>query len=209
MAIIIDVRPCSPGNNAYTKELCRSLHCEAFFVDTNVLIDFKDPLGRALDKKDIERKEFVTDALTAIKSQGVASYSTLTVSIEYYKYIQTGFYQTFANQKITTLDFKRLRETSPGFAEGWALHVRKFRETFAKKFPLYGETQANVDIRGMTEEVDFGDFALYDTVRRLTPTHRFVFSNDGDFYSFSDILLFTVNPTMIEKARKDNLLFVQ
>ncbi len=143
-----------------------------------------------------------------LRVTGILTFSTLTVAIEYYKYLQVNFYQTYFNQQFSTLNFKQLRNSDVGFADGWNKHIKKFKEIFGRKFPVYTETQTSVPIADMTEEVDFGDFALYDAVRRLPPAHRFIFSNDSDFYSFSDITLLTVNPSVIEKAREEGRLFV-
>jgi hypothetical protein len=208
MARVIDVRSCSPSNMPFTRDLCTNIGCTAFFVDTNVLIDFKDPLGRALEKRDIQRQELIANAISALKSNGILSFSTLTVAIEYYKHLQVSFYQTYFNQKFTTPNFKQLRDNDVGFADGWNKHIKKFKEVFGRKFPIYGEIKTNVAIADMTEEVDFGDFALYDAVRSLSPPHRFIFSNDSDFYSFSEITLLTINPNVIEKAREEDKLFV-
>jgi hypothetical protein len=207
MAKVVDVRLCKPDNNRYTRELCNQIGCKAFFVDTNVLIDFKDPFGRSIEQREQQKQESIVDAINSLKSIGIASYSTLSVAIEYYKYIQVSSYKIATEQqKFDTLSFKRLRAADTNFADQWALRIKQSRELFGRKFTLYSGLPSSLAITDFKDDADFGDFALYDSVRHAERAHQFIFSNDADFYTFPDGCLLTVNTSVIEKARADGLL---
>lgn len=61
----------------------RRLPTEAFFVDTNVVIDFKDPFGRTETDKSIERRhETIVNIVDVLKSKGVSALGTLGVVLE-------------------------------------------------------------------------------------------------------------------------------
>lgn len=211
--VVIDAREFSPEASGKVKELCNRLGCKAFFADTNILIDFRDQFSRSLDSAEIKlRIETIQRAVNALKSSGIITYSTLSAAIEYYKHIQNGFFRSYNQQDIPfkPSDFKHLRQTDTNFANGWNLQIKKFTETFDKKFPIYNlNTRQNLNIREMSSEVDFGDFALYAIVRHVETSNKYIFSNDGDFYNFTDVHLFTTNAQIINQATNDGRLYKQ
>ncbi|MCU0427084.1 MAG: hypothetical protein MUF71_15810 [Candidatus Kapabacteria bacterium] len=211
--VVIDAREFSPEASGKVKELCNHLGCKAFFADTNILIDFRDQFSRSLDSAEIKRRvETIERAVNALKGSGIVAYSTLSTAIEYYKHIQHGFFRSY-NQKdipFKTDYFKELRQNDPDFAHGWNLQIKRFTETFDKKFPIYKlDTPQNLNVREMSSEVDFGDFALYAIVRHVEASNKYIFSNDGDFYNFTDVHLFTTNAKIINQAINDGRLYKQ
>jgi hypothetical protein len=211
--MVIDAREFSPeaSGKVNVKELCNHLGCKAFFADTNVLIDFRDQFSRSLDSPEKKRGiEAIQRAVNALKGSGIVAYSTLSAAIEYYKHIQYGFFRSYSQEDIPfkTDRFKALRQNDPNFANGWNLHIKKFTETFDKKFPIYKiHIPQNLNVREMSSEVDFGDFALYAIVRHAEASNKYIFSNDGDFYSFTDVHLFTTNGKIINQATNDGRLY--
>jgi hypothetical protein len=185
---------------------------EAFFVDTNVVIDFKDPLGRTNDSPNLaDRHAEVSLVVSYLKSSGTAAFATLGVVLEYYKNIQNGFYLARAQKKkFDNLDFKKRRDSDFDFMAGWDLQVKALKRTFTRNFPLYDTSPAGtetlLDFQGSS--VDFGDHLLYATVMTAPERSRCVFSNDGDFYSFpDDLYLLTTNVKVIGKATEDGKLY--
>lgn len=62
----------------------KRLPTEAFFVDTNIIIDFKDPFS-ATYKNTIKEKvnNKITQLLSTLKSAGIKSYTTFSVALEF------------------------------------------------------------------------------------------------------------------------------
>lgn len=185
---------------------------EAFFVDTNVVIGFKDPLGRTNDSPSLaNRHAEVSSVVSYLKSSGTAVFATLGVVLEYYKNIQNGYYLARAQkEKFDNLDFKRRRDSDPDFMAGWDLQMKALKRTFTRNFPLYDTSPvATETLSGFQGgSVDFGDHLLYATLMTAPETSRCAFSNDGDFYSFpDDLYLVTTNGQIINRATKEGKLY--
>ncbi|HEY9167747.1 MAG TPA: hypothetical protein VIS48_16460 [Candidatus Kryptonia bacterium] len=190
----------------------RRLSKEAFFVDTNVVIDFKDPFGRTSIDRTIERRHGEISSIVGyLKSSGIKSLSTVSVILEYYKNIQVGFYKVrTGNEQFQIRDFKRLRDKDIDFMNAWDLQMKMLKRTFTRNFPVYdgspnpGETVLNF----AGGSLDFGDHLLYETVT-VSPRNLWcIFSNDSDFYSLPDeIFLLTNNEEIIKSAEKNGKLY--
>ena len=204
MAIVIDALKLVNAKKRLPKE--------AFFVDTNVVIDFKDPLGRTNDSRSLAKRHGeVSVVISYLKSSRIAALATIGVVLEYYKNIQYGFYLARAQkERFDNLDFKRLRDEDLEFMDAWDLQMKALKRTFTRNFPLYDASPAAVPTVSNFQggSVDFGDHLLYATVMTAPESSRCVFSNDGDFYSFSDqIYLLTTNGKIIGKANREGKLF--
>jgi hypothetical protein len=136
-------------------------------VDTNIIINYENLFGNINPK--LNSKTF--EILNKLKSSYNVN-STLVTAIEYYKFIQVGFYQIFTrlhpkySNKYTTQDFKKLKRRDSDFLEGWNLRVKTFKRTFKKHFPTYDiqdDTIYNLDLIENFDgvNVDFGDELLY------------------------------------------------
>jgi hypothetical protein len=168
MAIVIDAQQLVRNKTG--------LPTEAFFVDTNVLLDINDPFGLSLsDVMLAQRNEILSDIVHRLKSaDGVRSFSTLSVALEYYKHIQVGFYQTQVNKapgarealKFSTTEFKRLRDSDAQFMLGWELQLKLFKKTFSKNYQIYDASPQVSDVLSTFQgsKVDFGDHLLFKTV---------------------------------------------
>jgi hypothetical protein len=189
----------------------KRLPVEAFFVDTNVIINYEDPFSRTLD--DIARariNEDLTEALQGLKGMGYDRFTTPSVALEYYKHIQVSYYQVFTNGKFNIEDFKKRREEDIGFMAGWDLQIKTFKKLFKKKFPIVTtniQSEQLIDsFKG--EEIDFGDHLLSSFVLSLPSAQQCVFSNDSDFYKFPDqLFVLTTNPYIIKQAKFDKKLY--
>ncbi|MBI3193655.1 MAG: hypothetical protein HYZ34_04190 [Ignavibacteriae bacterium] len=190
----------------------KRLPTEAFFVDTNIVIAYKDPFGRSLDSKYATENEQVTEVVRRLKSFSLISFSTISVALEYFKHIQVGFfYKMHTGEKInyTTEQFKKLRESNIEFMNGWDLQLKLFNKLFVKVFPPY---QLGIPIENLIQnfrgsQVDFGDHLLFSVMMSCKPEQHCVFSNDSDFYSFEEnFYLLTTNKRIIEQASKEEKL---
>ncbi len=190
----------------------RRLPKEAFFVDTNVVIDFIDPFGRSLESPSVaERNEKIAEVLGKLKGAEIPYYATLGVVAEYYKHIQNGFYLIETRKKLfNSTDFKKLRNSDVDFMDRWEGQMEELRRVFTKKIPAY-DLSVNLPEVITTfngNHADFGDYLLYKTVMACPEKMRCVFSNDADFYSFpDDLYLLTTNGKVIKTGEKDNKLF--
>lgn len=189
----------------------RRLPKEAFFVDTNVVIDSIDPFGRALEVPSVvKRNEKITEVLGKLKGQGFPYYTTIGVVAEYYKHIQIGFYLTETRKKIFDgTDFKRLRDSDVDFMDRWGFWMDEIKKTFKKKFPLYDVSPDAIMTLSTFEggRADFGDHLLFESIMAAPESMRCVFSNDSDFYSFpDDLYLLTTNAEIIRSAKQDGKL---
>lgn len=189
----------------------KGLPTEAFFVDTNIVIDYTDPFGQSLDLHSLARRnERITEALSYLKSRNNVAYGSVGVALEYYKHIQVGFYQVHTGAKFNSDDFKQLRDNDIDFMNRWDGQMKAFKRVFTKNFPLYDSptsfTELLPDFQGSS--CDFGDHLLFATVMQRDPKMRSVFSNDMDFYSFPDSLfLLTTNQKLVQIAEGDKKLF--
>lgn len=202
MAIVIDVLDLV-GNK-------KRLPVEAFFVDANVVIDYADPFGRSLGVSFSRQNKETTEAMHALKSQH-KSLSLLASAMEYYKYIQVGYYRIITNSpKFDDLDFKYRRTSDASFSAGWTLQLKKFTRLFTKTFPLAEPKIAGTELFGDFDgtKTDFGDHVLFRNVQVMEPYRRCVFSNDADFYEYPDtIQLLTMNGSILKRATKDGKMF--
>jgi len=184
---------------------------EAFFVDTNILVDFIDPFSRSTtDPRLAARNVELAEVIHPLKSWGSKSLSTASVALEYYKYIQVGFYKIETGKdRLDTEDFKRLRDGDLDFMTRWDHQLKVFKRLFSKTFPLLDVTLTLADVLSTFEgsKVDFGDHLLFKATLASDPKLRCVFSNDADFYSFSgEIYLLTTNRRVIAKAASESKL---
>ena len=184
----------------------KRLPCEAFFVDTNIIIDSKDLFGRSLDSAFVAQTNFeVNQTLHYLKSSHHTSYSTLSVAVEYYKHLQVGYYLTQTGEKyFKTAEFKKKREGDIAFFTGWDLHLKSFKKLFTKNYPIHSMHELPSSILATFEgsRVDFGDHLLFTYVMKCEKNQRCIFTNDGDFYSYNeDFLLLTTNKNIIGKAK--------
>ncbi len=189
----------------------KKLPCEAFFVDTNIIIDYKDPFGRSsFDFSLARRNATITEAIDKLKSAGVRPHSTITTAQEYYKHIQVGFYKLYVSKDIEESlgtafdpeDFKTKRDSDVDFMAQWDLQMTQFKKTFSRNFPLL-DLPANVHglIDGFKgSSADFGDHALWHCA--LSAGIPCVFSNDSDFLSFYDLkYLMTTSRKVLDRAK--------
>jgi len=207
MAIVIDAKDILDNK--------KELPTEAFFVDTNIVILFKDPFGSYSQSSYREKEaEEIQKILHEIRSRlQLNVYSTRSIALEYYKYIQNGSirsYNLVNNANYLPLQLKELRRDNQNFAEMWELRMKEFLKTFRKNFPIFKEEIDGTNILSdfNFENMDFGDHLLYKTVINCEPENRCIFSNDADFYSISDdLFLLTTNSKVIKQAGIDGKLF--
>lgn len=190
----------------------KRLPVEAFFVDTNVIIDYLDPFSRSLeDRKMAKRNETVREVVGLLRNTGVRGFSTITVALEYYKHLQVGFYRAFLPAaKFDPDDFKDRREKDPAFIQAWEGQLGVFKKSITKTFPLQPPTIQVEDLmKSFNGTVaDFGDFALSNDVLHRQRERWCIFSNDADFYSFpDDLFLLTTFDKMIKRACDEGKLF--
>lgn len=178
---------------------------EAFFVDTNVVLDYVDPFSRSLELDSVARPNArVREVMSYLKSHQRV-YSTVGVALEYYKHIQVGFYQVQTGKIFQADDFKMLRNNDVEFINRWDGQIKAFKKVFTKNFPLY---DAQVPVAELVSDFqggacDFGDHVLCKSVLQCDDKLRCIFSNDSDFYSFPDnLLLLTTSQSIIKQARE-------
>ena len=198
---------------------CKRLPMEAFFVDTNIIIKYKDPFSSSLHNPQEEKLSLeISDLLNRIKSAGKKSYTTFSVVMEYFKYIQVTSYilykkSRFGEKNISwnLKDIKNLRKNDSDFKEYWEIYLKAFKNPFKKNFVIIDK---HLDAKEIMEDflggnIDFGDHLLYKVSKQLSPISC-IFTNDSDFYKINDddLYLITFNNTIPEEAKSDsNLLF--
>ena len=186
----------------------KKLPIEAFFVDTNIIIYFKNPFGivnPALNQK-------IEESVLFLK-QFHKAYSALCVAQEYYKYIQNKTIEFFkintGKVNLSHQDLKILRKTDGSFGREWKLRIKDFKKTFRKNFEIY---QAQFDpvesINTFDEQnLDLGDWLLYKSVMSCDENMKCIFTNDYDFYALDgNFCLLTSNQKIINQAKADNKL---
>jgi hypothetical protein len=185
----------------------KRLPTEAFFVDTNIMIGFVDPFSRSIsDPVRQTLNENLTEVIKALKSQGIKGYTTTSVALEYYKYIQTGFYKIeISKNRLDVEDFKRLRDTNVDFIVRWDNQLKVFKRNFSKAFPLFdialSSMEAATDFEG--SKVDFGDHLLFKAVTSIEERLRCIFTNDADFLAYpDDFYLLTTNMRIIGASQQ-------
>ena len=107
----------------------KSLPFEGFFIDTNILIISEDPFSKtSYDKKTEELNIKSTLVLGRLKQLSYQVFTTPSVALEYYKYIQYNSYTTILQkEKLDTRDFKKQRNENPDFRTGWNAHMKNFK----------------------------------------------------------------------------------
>lgn len=195
----------------------KRLPSEAFFVDTNVIIAYKDPFSASYKNPTLENSnKKVTELLNSLKTD-YKSYTTFSVALEYYKHIQVNSYKVFKSRisKNSTIqfdsdDFKNLKENDLNFLVVWELNLKGFKKTFMKNFEILDKPLIAKDLLVSFEgtKIDFGDHLLYEVVK-LFPKYKCIFTNDSDFYSINDddLYIITFNKEVIRKAKTAKKLF--
>lgn len=190
---------------------------EAFFIDTNILISFKDPFAASYKNASKEKlNSKYTELLLLLKSTGFNSYTTFSVALEFYKYVQVNSYIIYksglsknSSIKFDTSDFKKLREVDQQFMTTWDLQIKSFNKLFSKNFIIIDESMNPKIVLSefLGSQIDFGDHLLYEVVK-LYPKYKCIFTNDSDFYSIDDddLHIITFNKNMITQAKSDDNL---
>lgn len=208
MAIVIDAKDILVNK--------KELPTEAFFVDTNIVVLFKDPFGiSSTNKHDEERIQLVQSVMHDLRSRlQTKPYSTTDTALEYYKHIQNKTISLYKDinriEKLSFQDLKNLRKNEHHFRAAWENQMKVFVKTFKKTFPIFQKAILidNILSDFNFENMDFGDHLLYKTVINCEPNYRCIFSNDADFYSISDdIYLLTTNNKVIKQAVNEGKLF--
>jgi len=190
----------------------KKLPTEAFFVDTNIIILYKDPFSTSLkNEESSKRSEKVSYSMEYLKAN-YKSYSTIYSAFEYYKHLQHNYYTSrTADKYLDTIKFKELKTFDAEFKDGWSRHMISFRKVFYKNFPIIDshEDKANLIYQFDSESMDFGDYAIWKAVESCKETFHCIFSNDSDLYNISDdIYLLTTNPKIITEAKSNGKLFI-
>lgn len=184
----------------------KRLPTEAFFVDTNIVVAYLDPFSQSsfdtqLEKSNVELREIIP----ALKGSGVKPFSTLSIALEFYKYVQVTFYKIESGKdKFDLGDFKEHRDNDIDFMTRWDNQIKVFQRTFVKTFPLYIHPALSPDVIKSFKgsRYDFGDPLISSVVFQCAEKMCCIFSNDSDFLAFSDeLFLLTSNKKIIEAAR--------
>ncbi len=204
MTIVID------SNDLTIKK--KKLPTEAFFVDTNIIILYKDPFSISLNKPELNSiSEKISKSISYLKSHH-KSYSTIYSAFEYYKHIQHNFYTSQTGEKfLDTINFKRLKIENLDFKTGWEYHMKAFKKVFYKNFLIFDSKENKSDLiyNFDFESMDFGDYAIWKSVESCIPSYHCLFSNDLDLYNITDdIYLLTTNSKIIERAKAEGKLFL-
>jgi len=184
MAKLITLDNILPPNSDYP--------LENIIVDTNIIIDYKDPFGRVVPQDNIKTVEEVNKLKSHYKVN-----STIVSGLEYYKYLYVNFYNIFIKthngyyEKYSSQEFKKQRRTNSDFASEWDLRLNQFKITFKRHFPPIETdtdnffTVDNIDSFDGSN-VDFGDEMLYKISQSLD--FPLIITKDRDFSSFPDDL---------------------
>ncbi len=176
------------------EELLRSTNThpiERILVDTNVVINHKNPFGYvspAFNSK-------VTRVVNRLQQKFPLNATLMTAS-EYFRYLQVGYYNIFVKtqkvkyKKYSAGQFKRLRKNDEEFARGWDLRLRSFRLTFTQLFPPFHPSASifneNIIAQFDGAQVDFGDEVFYQIA--LQTGFPVILTTDRDFAAFRDDL---------------------
>jgi hypothetical protein len=190
----------------------KKLPTEAFFVDTNVIIDYKDPLAFSnLNDRYRKRHEDITSCIQFFRSIQHKMFTTLICAVEYYKILQRRFYMKMEDtDDFDNYKFKTLKETNPDFLNAWITQAGAFRLLFKKKIPVIDNAVAENELVSsfQTFSWDFPDYSIYSIMKLADKSFHTMFSNDKDFYFFpDDFYLLTTNNEIIDTARNDGKLF--
>lgn len=195
----------------------KGLPTEAFFVDTNIVIAYKDPFATALKNPSLEKyNNKVSELIERLKSEGFKAYSTFSVALEYYKFIQVNYYKIYKNSAsgkeilaFNSEDFKKLKTNDSDFITKWKIYFESFKKPFKKNIIILDKALIAIDVLASFDgtKIDFGDHLLYEVVK-LYPKYKCIFTNDSDFYSIDDddLHIITFNKGIISKAKIDKKL---
>lgn len=189
---------------------------EAIFVDTQIIIFYKDPFGLSYNDSTMNLlNQNSTEVIEHLKSIGIKAYTTLMVASEYYKHLQVNSYRKYKTakghkeiDKFDSDDFKNLRDTNIDFMIQWNILMKQFIRIFSKNFKLYDkEFDTEYIIKNFNgEQLDFGDHLLYQHMKSEGKNY-YILSNDIDFYNLpDDFYLLTLNNKIISKARTEKKL---
>lgn len=196
----------------------KGLPTEAFFVDTNIIIAYRDPISASYKNTALENLNVkTTELIRKLISANIKSYTTFAVAAEYYKHIQVNSYAVYkrsiSQKKFVSFDsddFKDLKENDLTFLVMWERYVNEFKRPFKKTIEILDNPLKPVNILDSFEgtKIDFGDHLLYEIVRTY-PKYKCIFTNDLDFYSIDDddLYIITFNKRIIRKAKTDKKLF--
>ena len=195
MATIIDARDILSS---------KSLPFEGFFVDTNIIITFKDPFQVSdEDKYFSDNNILLREIIPKFKSDGGKCWSIYSTALEYYKYIQVNYTRKHTGKdSFSTKNFKELKENDSEFKEGWQVQMNAFDKVFRKNFPIRADLVTSEDCRETFDpyHTDFGDHLLYSTIKNVDKNFKCVFTNDKDFISYpDDLILLTTNINILLK----------
>ncbi|MBL7975197.1 MAG: hypothetical protein JNJ85_09810 [Candidatus Kapabacteria bacterium] len=195
---------------------CKELRKEALFVDTNIIIQWKDPLGTASSQNTIATNLNVelTKSVTDLKDKQLKIYSTLSTAIEYFWFVRYHYFmrELKGKLKFDTREFKRLKKDDSSFALGWQQQMKNLKKVFITNFPIYTQTLDKTFLFGFTEislDIDFGDYTIFQTVLQAPPEHRVLFSNDSDYLAChdKDFLLITTSAFILKESESRGLLY--
>ncbi len=160
-------------------------------LDTNIIINYEDPFGSVAPNLNAKISQYIN----VLKSHYTIN-SIFVTALEYFNYIQVGFYNVFVDthegtfEKYSSKEFKQLRNKNSEFAASWNLHLKSFVRTFKKHFPPFDTTR---EIYSLTviqnfdgNKVDFGDEILYQYAMKLS--YPVILTMDKDFKSYPDEL---------------------
>lgn len=189
------------------KKIIKSFQLKAFFIDTNLLISFQDAFGESSDnQRSSKLNQYILILITELKQNSLIAYVTPSVVLEYYKYIQVGYYKLkTGNDRFEGKDFKAKRDKDIVFLEGWKLHMKKMKKLFTKTFQIY-----NLKITDQTlfhynhSNYDLGDYLIYNSILEYGIDKSIALTDDFDFYSFSDNLkIISPNTKLLSQAKQD------
>jgi hypothetical protein len=186
------------------------LPTEAFLVDTNIIIDFKDPFGiSSVDPRYAITNAEIVQVVQYLKSHHTC-FTTISVMMEYYKHIQYNHYiREMIAQKFDANDFKIQRAKNANFKFGWELYLKDLKRLFKRNFQIYNPEIEILDLINTFDGsiVDIGDHILYKYSLIKTMKINSIFSRDKDFYSLPDDFYFiTTNKDIIALAQRERKL---
>ncbi len=186
----------------------KSLPIEGFFVDTNIVINFKDPFQVSGELIHVaETNNLLREILPKFKTDGGKCFSTYSVALEYYKYIQVNYTKKFTgNANYSTKDYKSLRDNNPEFQSGWVIQLKAFDKVFRKNFPIKTELIPTEDCRESFKsfKTDFGDHLLYSSVKNVDKKICCIFTDDIDFIQYpDDLIILTTNNKILQQTTKN------
>jgi len=191
----------------------KSLPVEGFFIDTNIIISYKDPFGASLNNNSLTKyNNKVTEFLNRPNSSGSKAFSTISAAIEFYKFIQYGYFKTqFPRIKFDTMKFKEFKRDSIKFRTGLETYYKLFKKIFQSVFPISVNNSDMIDYISDFDVLksDFGDHSIIKEVLSHDKKYHGIFTRDADFYNYNEeFYLITFNNKIIAKATSEKKLFL-